>query len=268
MELYNRYRFTYEVLIVAILHYILELVPSQLLEHPLDLMAMLDELNPGFGVLVHFLFDFALPWLGFRQAIRAHDCETMDSMYTVTLAWFYQTNKNNYARICVDHIYLKHALIEPLQPVRTHMCTVSLLGRNGHDVAADQANEFQNLWLKEMAPDSPQRIDEDLTILNGLKETDAQFRTMLDMERTPDGNYKFAKPNHINAVIGVLKESLGTTWEHIIGENRKKSSPFGGAVPWKQVLKVSSGEQGPTRNEFIAYIDHQLSNPPDSLHQP
>ena len=145
MELYNRYRFTYEVLIVAILHYILELVPSQLLEH---------------------------------------------------------------------------------------------------------------------------RIDEDLTILNGLKETDAQFRTMLDMERTPDGNYKFAKPNHINAVIGVLKESLGTTWEHIIGENRKKSSPFGGAVPWKQVLKVSSGEQGPARNEFIDYIDHQLSNPPDSLHQP
>ena len=89
---------------------------------------------------------------------------------------------------------------------------------------------------------------------------------MLDMERSPDGNNKFAKPNHINA-FAVLKESLGTTWENIIGEDRKKPSPFGGAVPWKQVLTVPSGEQGPARDAFVSYIDHQLSNPPDSLHQ-
>lgn len=47
VELYNRYRFTYEVLIVSILTYILEIVPPDLLHHPLDLMEMLDELNPG-----------------------------------------------------------------------------------------------------------------------------------------------------------------------------------------------------------------------------
>ena len=223
--------------------------------------------HPGFGVLVHFLFDFALPWLGFRQAIRARDCETMDSMYSVTLPWFYQTNKNNYARICVDHIYLKHALIKSLQPVRSEMCTVSLLGRDGHDVAADQANEFQNLWLKEMAPQNPQQIDDDLTILNGLKETDAQFRTMLNMERTPDGDYKFAKPHHVSAVVGVLKDKLGTTWDTIVGEHRRRTSPFGGAVAWKQVLRVSREDGGPARDKFVEYITHQLHNPPDSLHQ-
>lgn len=143
-ELYNRYCFSYEVLIVAVLSYMLEVLPRDLLDQPQNLAALAKDASPGFAVLFHFLYDFGLPWLEFRQAIRSNDSEKMDSMYALTLPWFIACGKTQYERICIDHTYLQMALNRSLAQVRAQRRTVSVLGNDGRNVAYDQANEFQN----------------------------------------------------------------------------------------------------------------------------
>ena len=93
-------------------------------------------------MLLHFLFDFALPWLNFRQAIRANDFEKMNAMYAIALPWFIVTNKHLYARICVDFVYILMAMNVTLLGIFNAHRTVSLLGHHGRNVAYDQANEM------------------------------------------------------------------------------------------------------------------------------
>ena len=47
VELYNRYRHAYEVIIVAVLIYVIEVVPPALLHHPELLMKFADEEYKG-----------------------------------------------------------------------------------------------------------------------------------------------------------------------------------------------------------------------------
>ena len=207
-------------------------------------------------MLLHFLFDFGLPWLSFRQAIRANDHSTIDSMYAVALDWFRAANKKLYARICVDYIYITQALNRHLKHIFNKHRTVSLLGHAGRNISFDQANEFENLDTKQMKPTNPSRINTCLTILCGLKETDAQLRSLLGVEREDPTEYTFVKPNHVEAVLKVLRDKMGgNNMNAIFGENRKKLSPFGTGVKWKDVAKMAS-----TREK---YIQHQLTSPPE-----
>ena len=52
------------------------------------------------------MFDFGLPWLHFRQSIRRGDSSAMDRMHPLAVNWFCATGNNQYARICVDYVYL------------------------------------------------------------------------------------------------------------------------------------------------------------------
>ena len=47
VELYNRYRHLYETLIVAVLKYLLEVVPEHMLDHPLQLLHVASQQNKG-----------------------------------------------------------------------------------------------------------------------------------------------------------------------------------------------------------------------------
>ena len=207
-------------------------------------------------MLLHFLFDFGLPWLEFRRAIRANDHEKMNAMYAITLAWFMVTDKKNYARICVDFIYIIQAMNSQLAGIFNANRTVSLLGHSGRNIPFDQANEFQNLFTVNFDPKSPSRIDKVLTMLNGLRETDDQLRGLLDIDRSDPTEYTAVKPAHIEAVLSVLRQKLGATTEAVFGEQRKKSSPFGGGVKWKQVANNDSVQRG-------VYVDKQLQTPPE-----
>jgi len=109
-------------------------------------------------VLGHFLFDFSLPWLDFRNAIRSGDHQTMDSMYSDILPWFRATNKNNYACICLDYIMVIRGLNRDLLLIWQKYRTCSLLGNPGRNISWDQSNEFMNLDVKEMNPSRVSRI--------------------------------------------------------------------------------------------------------------
>ena len=57
MELYNRYRHAYETLLVAIMTYLIDVIPISLLLQPSILISMAEEVNPGLAVMLHFAFD-------------------------------------------------------------------------------------------------------------------------------------------------------------------------------------------------------------------
>ena len=207
------------------------------------------------AVLLHFLFDFGLPWLEFRQAIRSNDFEKMNSMYALTLAWFMVTGKVMYARICLDFIYIIQAMNASLRSIFNANRTVSLLGHEGRNIPFDQANAFQNRFTVEFNPKSPSRIDKVLTMLNGLRETDDQLRSLLGVDRADPAEYTAVKANHIDALLAVLREKLGADTEAVLGDRRKKSSPFGSGVKWKQVARQTAVERG-------EYVDTHLETAP------
>ena len=57
-------------------------------------------------VLLRFLFDFALPWLAVRQGIRCNSSDTLDRMWSITLAWFRACGKTNYAPMAIDVLFV------------------------------------------------------------------------------------------------------------------------------------------------------------------
>lgn len=76
---------------MAVLTYVTEIIPEDDLRDPIALMKDMERGSPGMAVLLHFLHDFGLPWLGFRNSIRANQADRMDSMYALAHRWFLAT---------------------------------------------------------------------------------------------------------------------------------------------------------------------------------
>lgn len=201
------------------------------------------------------MFDFGLPWLEFRQAIRANDHEKMNSMYALTLAWFMVTGKVLYARICIDFTYIIQAMNPLLAAIFNANRTVSLLGNRGRNIAFDQANEIENLHTVEFKPSSPSKIDKVLTMLNGLRATDEQLRDLVGADRPDVDEYTPVKANHIDAVLRVLRNKLGKDTAAVLGDQRKTSSPFGAGQKWKAALNRTTMERS-------TYVASALQTPP------
>ena len=161
-------------------------------------------------------------------------------MYALVLDWFRVTNKNNYARICLDYIWIILSLNPALVRVWDEYRTCSLVGNAGRNIAWDQANEFMNLFVKNKKPMSPQRIDKLILMLNGLRESDSHLRAGLGSERADPVEYTHVKRDHVDAIVQVIRDIMG---DGIFGDNRKHktSSPFGhGAAPWRRVRNPSN----------------------------
>jgi hypothetical protein len=186
----------------------------------------------GIAVLVHFLSEFALPWLDFRNAIRAGDHATMDSMYAVALPWFRATKKTNYSRICLDYCYVILSLNNDLLTIWQKMRTCSLLGNSGRNIAWDQANEFMNKYVKEMGPSSPERIDEIISMLNGMRSAEEPTRRAMGMEREDPTEYTPVKIEHVNSIVKALESRLGQTRQSLAGSH---GNCFGTGEPWRTV---------------------------------
>jgi hypothetical protein len=216
--------------------------------------------------LGHFLFDFALPWLDFRNAIRSGDHQTMDSMYSVILPWFRSTNKNNYARICLDYILIIRGLNRELLGLWQKYRTCSLLGNQGRNIAWDQANEFMNLDVKQTNPSSVARINDIITMLNGLRAADGATRNALGMQRDPISEYTPVTIIHVGAIIGALESSLGANRAQLQGHH---ASNFGnGPLPWIHIENFGANlpilpinQPNPRREAATEWILQRLQDP-------
>ena len=258
VDLYNRHRHCYETVIVAILAYVTEVFSTEDLADPVALMETVSANNGGMTSLLHFLYDFGLPWLGFRNAIRGNNSVKMDSMYCICLDWYRVAGKYLYARICVDHIWITTNLKASFLQVWHRYRTVSKLGNAGRNIPRDQANEFENLELKQWNPKDPSNIDPTLTMLNGLREIDEPMRSLFGVQRDPLREYTATKQNQVDAIVDILRTRLGTNPRVFLRPTRgqiKRNNPFGSGIrPW---IRVEASRQ--TRNE---YVRRQLETPP------
>jgi hypothetical protein len=218
-------------------------------------------------VLLRFLFDFGLPWLGFRQSIRRGDSTSMDCMHRIALNWFRATGKVQYARICVDYVYLILNLHPALLNLWSKYRTCSMVGNPGRNTGWDQANEFMNLEVKEMHPNDPRRIDKIITMLNGLKVAESHLRQAVGQERSTPDEYTQMKPHHVQSIVDALKSRLGATHDALFMGPSVNSNPFGtGAKPWNQVKNPAKLAPNPTEQqihqEALNWVTAQLEKAP------
>ena len=252
MELYNRYRHAYETLIVACMAYLISIVPVDLLQQPALLMTAAEGWNPGFALLLHFLFDVGLPWLHFKRSIRCGDYEGRDSFYAMSLDVFRATGKIHYAILVIDYFLVLCGLVPAILAIWRANCTYSDLGIPNHDGAFDWANEGLNNRVKTSKPSSPDNINKKIKICNALRAMDKPSRPLLGTDRYESDDYTRVKQEHVDKIVDVFRMKLGTTFGDV---QRTRSNPFGGTkLPWKSVEAA-----GRTR---ASYIDTQLQTAP------
>lgn len=186
-------------------------------------------------MLLRFLFEFGFPWLGFRRATRMGDSAKMNSMYAFALPWFRATKKHQYARICVDFVWVLLTANPVIINIFNERRTCSLLGNTGYNIAWDQACEFLNLDLKNMNPKDPTHIDRILLMLNGVKHTDTRIRSALGIERDDPNEYTQVKAHHTEAIVSSLKKTLGSNMEKLFTDQEQQSHFGDGPRPWVKV---------------------------------
>jgi hypothetical protein len=226
----------------------------------------------GLEILLRFLFDFGLPWLGFRQAIRRNDANDMNAIHRIAVNWFRATGKVQYARICIDYVYLILNLHPALLSIWSKYRTCSMVGNSGRNVAWDQANEFMNLDLKGMKPGDPNRIDKVLTMLNGLRAAESHLRAAVGQERSEPGEYTPVKPHHVQLTVDALKQRLGATNAEVL-QRGTNNNPFGSsAKPWNRVKNPANLPGIPTehalRMEAVNWVTGQLEKSPFPMDPP
>jgi len=215
-------------------------------------------------VLLRFLFDYALPWLAVRQGIRCNSSDTLDRMWSITLAWFRACGKTNYAPMAIDVLFVNNSLSVPLRAIWREQRTMSLRGNAGSNTAYDHANEQMNKEIKCGLGTSvaAHLIDPFILMLNGIRHIEARLRAMFGVAEAEDDDddkesyytaYNRTEQHDVDTIVEALTATLGST--HVELFARRVSNPFrkGPGVPWTRV-----DEQFEDMNE---YIKGHLANP-------
>ena len=191
----------------------------------------------------------------------------MDRMHPLAVNWFRATGKNQYARICVDYVYLVLNLSPVLLGLWSKFRTCSMVGNTGRNIAWDQANEFMNLEVKLMQPNSPRRIDKSIAILNGLRAADGHLRRAVGAERTDPDEYTLVKAHHVQSIVDALKRKLGASHAALFSPIPVTTNPFGTPTkPWAHVKKTAGLPGSPTdadiSDEARTWVIGQLERAP------
>ena len=215
-------------------------------------------------VLLRFLFDFALPWLAVRQGIRCNSSDTLDRMWSITLAWFRACGKTNYAPMAVDVLYVNSSLSAPLTNIWREQRTMSLRGNAGSNIAYDGGCEQMNKEVKcgLGATVKPSLIDPFILMLNGIRHVEARLKAMFGIRVAEEDDedkesyykeYTGTEQGDVDAIVQALTATLGSTHVELFAE--RISNPFrrGAGVPWSRVEKEYA--------DMETYIKQHLANP-------
>ena len=127
--------------------------------------------------------------------------------------------------MCIDYIFLLLNLHPALKRLWSKYRTCSKVGNSGRNIAWDQRNEFMNLDVKEMHPDSPSRIDKVITMLGGLETADAHIREAVGQGRGKPDEYISVKARHVQLIVDVLKSKLGSTSDALFPHSQVNFNP-------------------------------------------
>mmetsp|Transcript_1978 Transcript_1978/g.5543 ORF Transcript_1978/g.5543 Transcript_1978/m.5543 type:complete len:648 (+) Transcript_1978:193-2136(+) len=107
------------------------------------------EQNEKFGIVVHFLYDFAFAYWQLRQAVRSNDAAHIRLVWRELVLVMHSAtaHKTNYAPMALNRVFWDYALHDDLSRLLDNMYTLSLNGLPGRNVGWDMPIEKLNLLL-------------------------------------------------------------------------------------------------------------------------
>ena len=248
------------VFTTGILRYLVKHVPADLYSMTVLLNDHAD--NIDFAMIVHFLYDFALPYCELRQTVRkastAANRQQMNVLYNMCMHMcrVEKVNKFHYAILCVQMVWLYHNVLPSVRNVWDHCATVSLRGNVGRNVAVDHLCEKVNLASKLIVKGhpTPSRIRLLVPALNVCLPTEAAYFSYVKRHAENDdidaesSTGKAEREETIKEVVSVLDRWVGDRWDDITRDNDdlhlvQISAAADGQMPWDQVIETSEDWQ-------------------------
>ena len=241
----------------AIVRFLVHYVPRPL--YSMDALLNLHADNIDFAMIIHFLYDFAIPYCELRQTIRkastANHRQSMDLFYNMCMHMcrVEHVNKFHYAILCVQVVWLYHNVIPSVREVWDSYATISLRGNVGRNVAVDHLCEKVNLASKMIVKGhpTPSRIRLLVPCLNVCLPTEAAYLAYVkkhfdeDDDDVDESTGKANREATIAEAVTLLKRWIGDSWERITRDNDdlhlvQVSAAAQGTMPWDHVLQKSA----------------------------
>ena len=243
------------ILVTAIVRWLASL-PG--LNHTEGIDALLEESsqNADTQMLLHFLYDVGLPYVGLRRLLRRQSSREMreESLLYYNMGMHLcrpaQVNKFHYAILCVHATWFYRNTIPSLRNVWDLMSTVSLRGIPGRNIPIDHLCEKVNKASKMMLRGiiTEKRLRELIPSLNVLMPAEAEYMNMTGAH-DEDRKCFSGKSNRLATAMEVQSDIagiVGGTWEQCCQPRDRSTFLFGhqgpqAAYPWQVVTDSQLG---------------------------
>ena len=167
--------------------------------------------NPAAVHAIRFLYEFALPWLALRQAIRGNLSAVIDVMWRVTYHWFSATGKTNYRIMSVVVTMVTCAMVPELGLLWIFMRTASLSGFPGRNVAWDWVCERFNRMSKQALGTNVtrERLQHYLPILNAFRHVWPRVQHAMGRREAEASDYSHISPGDRGVMAAFWYRKLG-----------------------------------------------------------
>lgn len=209
----------YQLVIVTLCAYLVEIVPPALLLQPARLLRAVQG-NKAAARVITFLYHFGLPWLALRQAIRSNKASTINVMWRLAYHWFSVTNKNNYRIMSVIVTVVTYLLVPELAVIWTVMRTASLSGYPGRNVPWDFCIERQNRTCKQALGTAAtrERIINFLPVINAFRHIWPRFRRSMGRGDGEASDYSHVTQADFDVLMDFWRRTLGSTFAELCAE--------------------------------------------------
>ena len=210
IEACHHYDFLYMLVIVTLVDHLVEVVPPPLLLQP-DLLLHRVRDNAAAVHAIRFLYEYGLPWLALRQAIRGNRAAVINVMWPLTYHWFAVTGKTNYRIMSVVVTYITYAMHPALAVIWFGMRTASLSGYPGRNVAWDFVCERYNRMSKQALGTNVtrERLLQYLPILNTFRHVWPRFLRAMGRADSEASDYSHITAGDRATLADAWREALG-----------------------------------------------------------
>ena len=205
------------------------------------------EPNADFTMLLHFMYDVGLPYIGLRQLMRQTSTPQMRAQ---TLLYYNmcmhmcrtkKANKYQYSMLCVHAAFFHRNAVPSLRNIWGHMSTVSLRGIPGRHIPIDHLCEKVNNAAKKMLRGivTTKRLAELIPCLNFLIPAEAEYMhlTGAHQEDAKCFSGKAHRAESIKEVVSWLNGVVGEDWQAATQEKAEITFKVGvtqseATLPW------------------------------------
>jgi len=226
----------------AFSEYLLSLRDAPSLDFPKQYIR-LAESNIDLAWIVHFLYDGGFLVLDLKKCVRGNDSAGIDILYRefLRLAITGTANKTQYTQMSIMRVFWGRALHPELRKIyegiRTLPMSDSPGSRVGWDMPCESLHKAISAGVKVRV--SQARITnfiEHYPFMQHCQEICEQF---LYQNYSPDDAFMKDMSLDVNALVGKLREKVGTTWQHASRPSNVSAigipANHGGPLPWEEI---------------------------------